>query len=171
MEERRTAPSKEAKQQRGANKPRSSKRDPLVRELSQIRGMTTRLKSYCLLVWNEALNQARVEAFYAFRRVESVYYLLAIHASSSTGSKVDTTSKEVDISKDSLAKALLSPDSPSKEAEQPGVVEKETVTTKGVAINATMPLAAPQDLPKEKEFQDGDCLGNSPCAYQGGPQG
>ena len=35
---------------------------------------------YCLQVWNEALDQARVVASSALRKVESVYYLLAICA-------------------------------------------------------------------------------------------
>ena len=35
---------------------------------------------YCLKVWNEALDQVGVEASSALRRVESVYYLLAIRA-------------------------------------------------------------------------------------------
>ena len=117
-------------------------------------------RSYCLQVWNEALNQAGVEAFFSLRRVESVYYPLTICASSSSISKVNTVSDGVDIDKDSLAKALLSSDSPSKEAKQPRVAEKETNTTKGVAPDATKPLAAfdatkplttPKDLPKEKE--------------------
>ena len=30
-------------------------------------------RNYCLQVWNEALNQAMVEAFFALRRAESVY--------------------------------------------------------------------------------------------------
>ena len=30
-------------------------------------------RNYCLQVWNEALNQAGVEAFFALRRAESVY--------------------------------------------------------------------------------------------------
>ena len=73
-------------------------------------------RSYCLQVWNEAFNKVRVEASSTLRRVESVYYPLAICASSSSISKVDTVSEAVDIDKDSLAKALLSSNSPSKEA-------------------------------------------------------
>ena len=33
-------------------------------------------RTYCLQVWNEALNLARVKAFSALRRVENVYYSL-----------------------------------------------------------------------------------------------
>ena len=31
-------------------------------------------RHYCLHVWNEALDQARVEASFALRRAENVYY-------------------------------------------------------------------------------------------------
>ena len=33
-------------------------------------------RTYCLQVWNEALNLARVKAFSALKRVENVYYPL-----------------------------------------------------------------------------------------------
>ena len=52
---------------------------------------------------NEALNQAGVEDSSALKRVESVYYPLAIHAS---GSKANSISKEVDKSKESPTKTL-----------------------------------------------------------------
>ena len=35
-------------------------------------------KAYCLQVWNKALNLAEVEASSALRRVENVYYSIAI---------------------------------------------------------------------------------------------
>ena len=51
---------------------------------------------YCLQVWNEALNQTRVEASSTLRRVENVYYPSAICASGSLSSKADSVSKEAD---------------------------------------------------------------------------
>ena len=102
-------------------------------------------------MWNEALNHVRIKASSTLRRAECIYYPLAIHASSSIGCKADTTSEEADIGKDSPAKAFLPLDSPSKESKQPGVVEKETDTTKGVSPDATKPLAAPQGLSQKKE--------------------
>ena len=108
-------------------------------------------KSYCLQVWNKTLDQAGVEAFSALKRVDNVYYPPAICASSSASSKTNTTFEVANIGKDSLTKAPLSLDTPSKEAKQPGVVEKETDTTNGVAHDATKPSAAPQDPPKVKE--------------------
>jgi len=89
-------------------------------------------RNYCLQVWNEVLNQAGVEASFALRRAESVYYPPAIRAPSFDSSKADTASKVAEISKDSSAKVPLFSDSPSKEVEQPRVVEKEADTTKGV---------------------------------------
>ena len=72
---------------------------------------------YCLQVWNEALNQAGVEAPSALRKVESVYYPPAIRVSGSSGSKVDIASKEANDGKESPTKVLLSVNIPSKETE------------------------------------------------------
>ena len=73
-------------------------------------------RNYCFQAWNEALNQAGVEASTALRRVENVYYPLAIRASSSLDSQTNFASKEADASKDSLAKAFPSSDSLPQEA-------------------------------------------------------
>ena len=79
-------------------------------------------RSYCLQMWNKALNQARVEASSALRRAESVYYPLAICLSSSASSKVDIASEVAEIGKDSPSKVSLSlslslsPDNPFKKA-------------------------------------------------------
>ena len=102
-------------------------------------------------MWNEALNQAGVEASSTPRRVESVYYPPAICASGSSGSKADTASKEVDSGKESPAKVLPSINSPSKEAERPKVAKKEANITKEVAQDAAQPPATLKDPFKEKE--------------------
>ena len=57
----------------------------------------------------------------------------------------------VELGKDSPTQVPLSSNNPSKEAEQPEVVEKEANSTKGVAPDATKPLVVPQDPLKEKE--------------------
>ena len=100
-------------------------------------------RNYYLQVWNEALNQARVEASSALRRAKSVYYPLAIRASSPISSKVDTSFEVVDVGKASPAKVLPPSNSPSNVAKQLGVIKKEINTTKGVTPDATKPLAAP----------------------------
>ena len=94
-------------------------------------------------MWKETLNQAKVEAFSVLRRAKSVYYPSAIRASSSASTKANPASEVAEIGKDSPSKASLSLDNPSKEAKQPGVIEKEAYTTKRVTPNATKPPAAP----------------------------
>ena len=61
---------------------------------------------YCLQVWNEALDQAGVEASSTFKRAENVCYPLAIRASGSLGSKADLVSKKANEGKESPSKAL-----------------------------------------------------------------
>ena len=102
-------------------------------------------------MWNEALNQAGVEASSALRRAKNVYFLPAIRAFGPASSKTDIASEVADMGKARPTKVLPVPNNPSKVAEQPGVVEKETNTTKGVAPDARKPLTASQDLLKEKE--------------------
>ena len=46
-------------------------------------------KTYCALIWDEALNQARVEASSMLRKAESIYYPPAIRPQSSSGSMAD----------------------------------------------------------------------------------
>ena len=106
-------------------------------------------RTYYLQVWNEALNQVRVEASSTLRRTKNVYYLSAIRASIPSSSEVEAALKNLSPSKDASAKAFPSPNSPPKEAKQAGVVEKEKETTKEVAPEAPKPLAAPKDSSKE----------------------
>ena len=108
-------------------------------------------RNYCLQVWNEAFNQAGVEAFSALRRVESVYYPPAIRVLGSANSNADTTSKVVELGKEGPAKFPTSSNNPSDEAQPIRVAKKETDATKGVAPDAIKPSVAPQDLSQEKE--------------------
>lgn len=108
-------------------------------------------RHYCLYVWNEAFNQAGVEASSTLRKAESIYYPPAIRASNPLGSKANTASKEADVGKSSPANAPLSSNNLSKEAWQPGTAEKKADITKGVALDATQPPAIPKDPSKEKE--------------------
>ena len=82
-------------------------------------------RNYCSQVWNEALNQVEVEASSILRKAESVYYPLAICASSSNNSKANTPPKVADPKKSNPNKVPLSSGSPQKVAEQPGVNGKE----------------------------------------------
>ena len=74
-------------------------------------------RNYYLQVWNEALNQAGVEASSAVSRAESVYYLPAIRAPSPASSKVDTSSEVAELGKGSSAKTLPSSSKLSEEAQ------------------------------------------------------
>ena len=107
-------------------------------------------KTYCLQVWNEALNQARVEASSALRRAENLYYPLAIWASGFSGSKVETAFKDSEPSKDVPAKVLPLLNSPSKEVQQADIVENEIEMAKEVPPEVTKPPVVPKDSLKEK---------------------
>ena len=100
-------------------------------------------RSYCLQIWNEALNQVGVEASSVFRKAESVYYTPAIRASGLASSRTDTSPEVAEIGKASPAKALASSDNPSEVAQQQGAAEEEADANKGVAPDATKPPAAP----------------------------
>ena len=71
-------------------------------------------RTYCLQVWNEALNQTGVEASSALRRAENVYYPSAIRELGPLSSKVEVASKETDPYQGSSAKAFPSSNNPSK---------------------------------------------------------
>ena len=103
---------------------------------------------YCLQVWNEALDQAGVEASFALRWAESAYYPPAIGAPGSSGSKVDTAFLARKVQQ-KLFLQLTSP--PPKEAKQYEVVEKAADIAKEVAHDTTLPPTAPKDPSKEKE--------------------
>ena len=106
---------------------------------------------YCLQVWNEALDQAGVEASSTLRRVENVYYPSAICASGSLSSKADSVSKEADEGKENPTKALPIANISPKAVEQSEDARKVADTTKEVAHDAHLPSAAPKDPFKEKE--------------------
>ena len=110
-------------------------------------------KTYYLQVWNEALNQAGVEASSAYRREENAYYPLAIHASgfpNSSSSQGEPTSKKADEARDTWPR-FPSSTNLAKEAEQTRATEKEKGTSKGVVLETTKPSAAPKDISKGRE--------------------
>ena len=106
---------------------------------------------YCLQVWNEAFDQARVETSSSLKRAKSVYYLPTIRASGSSGFKADIAPKEANEGKESPTKALPTANIPPKKAEQSEVAEKVADASKEVAHDATLPSIALKDPPKEKE--------------------
>ena len=100
-------------------------------------------RNYCLQVWNEALNQARVEVSSVLRKAESVYYPPTIRASSPASSRTGASLEVAEVGKTNLAKALASFNNPFEVAQQHEVAEKEADVDKGVAPDATKPPAAP----------------------------
>ena len=106
---------------------------------------------YCLKVWNEAFDQARVETSFALKRAKSVYYLPTIRASGSSSFKADIVSKEANEGKESPTKALPTTNIPPKKAKQSKVAEKATDTSKEVAHDATVPPITLKEPLKEKE--------------------
>ena len=131
-------------------------------------------RNYCLQVWNEALNQAGVEASSKLRRAEFVCDPPTIRAPAFASSKADTPSEVAELEKDSPEKVPLPSGSPPKEAKQLGVAEKEANTTKGVALDAIKPPIAPQDPSKEKKVPPRMEIGNVatlPMPAKGDPKG
>ena len=88
-------------------------------------------RTYCLQVWNKALNHAGVEASSALRRVKNVFYPPAIRAlgpPSSSSPQAATVSKKADEDKGSPAKIPPSFTSPFKEAKQAKAIGKKKKT-------------------------------------------
>ena len=108
-------------------------------------------KTYCSQTWYKALNQARVEASSMLRKVENVYYPLAIRRSIPIGSRTDAEPEREEVSKDSTTNVTTSFAHLSKEAEQPRATEKEKNVNQRVALNAMKPLTTIQDPLVEKE--------------------
>ena len=108
-------------------------------------------RTYCALVWDEALNQAGVEASSMLRKAESVYYPPAIRPSSSSSSKADWVSSEAGEIQGSSPKAPPVANTSSKGVEQAEDTVKTGDVNEGVAQGADPPPIAPKDLSKEKE--------------------
>ena len=108
-------------------------------------------RTYCVLTWSEALNQAGVEASSVLRKAESIYYPLAIRPSSFADSKADLVSSEAGEIQDSPPKAPPAANTSSEETEQAEGVTKVGDVNKGVVQGFDLPLTAPKDPSKEKE--------------------
>ena len=72
---------------------------------------------YYAQVWDETLNQTRVKASSALRKVENFYYPKAIYPPFSSNSKADTPPEVADPEKSISEKALPSSGNPPKVAE------------------------------------------------------
>ncbi|KAK9995956.1 hypothetical protein SO802_020642 [Lithocarpus litseifolius] len=104
-------------------------------------------RTYCALVWDEALNQAGVEASSTLRKVESVYYPQAIRPSSSKANPVSSESGELPSNP---SKTPPTADPSPKEVEQAeGAIKLEDTskeTTQGVALPPVTPKETHQNV-------------------------
>ena len=73
---------------------------------------------YCSQVWDEALNQAEVEASSALRSPENIYYLPAIRTSSPSSSQDDTAPNVASPIEEAPSKDLPPPNNPQRKEEQ-----------------------------------------------------
>ena len=108
-------------------------------------------RTYCALVWDEALKQAGVEASSILRKAESVYYPPTIRPSSFSDSKADLTSSKAGETQGSLPKAPHVANTSSKGVKQTEDTTKARGVNKGTIQGADLPPAAPKDLSKEQE--------------------
>ena len=108
-------------------------------------------RTYYFQVWNEAFNQAGVEASFVLKKIESVYYSPAIRVSSSSSSKADITAEVANLEKSNTEKIPPSSSNPPKVAEQLKVNEKRAEVKKEVALDVTKPPVDNRDSSKEKE--------------------
>ena len=107
-------------------------------------------RGYCFQVWNEVLNQVKVDASSTLRRAENVFYPLAIQTSSPSSFKAESALKYLNLSKDASANALPSSTIPYKKVDHNGVAEKEKDTAKEVVSKPTKLPPSPKEPSKEK---------------------
>ena len=74
---------------------------------------------YYSQVWNEALNQAGVEASSDLWKVENVYYPPAIQETAHASSEAEVAPKETEIARPEAALALTAPNEPTEEGKFP----------------------------------------------------
>ena len=88
-------------------------------------------------MWNEAQNQAGVDASSTLRRAENVFYPPTIQVSGPSSSKAGSAPNDPDLSKDAYASALPPSTFPPKEVNHVGATEKEKDTAKEVVFEPT----------------------------------
>ena len=107
-------------------------------------------RGYCLQVWTEALNQARVDTSSALRRAENVFYPPTLRVAGPCSSQADATPKAPKPNKTTSASTLPTPTDPSKEADRASAVDKEKEIVKEKASNPAKLPPTLKDLSKEK---------------------
>ena len=108
-------------------------------------------RHYCSQVWDEAFNQAGVEASSALRRAKNVYYPPVISLLGSSGPQAESVSSEVGVGQGSPSKAPPVVNTSPKEAEKAEDATKSGDISKEGILSAALPPVAPKDTSKEKE--------------------
>ena len=107
-------------------------------------------RGYRLQVWNEVLNQVKVDASSTLRRAKNVFYPSAIQASSPSSFKAESALKDLNPSKDASASALPSSTIPYKKVDHIGAAKKEKDTAKEVVSKPIKLPPSPKEPSKEK---------------------
>ena len=108
-------------------------------------------RTYCALTWDEALNQAGVEASSMLRRAESVYYIPAIRLASSSDSKADLAPSEVPKAQGSPTRAPPAANTSSEGGEQAKDTTRAGDANKSIVQGVDLTPTVPGDFLKEKE--------------------
>ena len=107
-------------------------------------------RTYCAQVWDEALNQAGVEASSVLRR-QKVSTTPQPFVPPLQAAPRQTPLLRWQILRKAALARFPPPSSPPKVAKQPRANGKVTEVSKGVASDATKPPTIPQDPNKDKE--------------------
>ena len=106
---------------------------------------------YYAQTWDEALNQAGVEASSVLRKAENIYYPVAIQVSSSSNSKTCILPEAANNEKGGPSKVPPPPANPSINVKQPKAGEIRAEVAQEVTLGANMPFVVSQDPPKDKD--------------------
>ena len=108
-------------------------------------------RTYYALTWDEALNQAGVEAFSVLRKAESVCYPPTTPLVSSSDSKADPKSSKAAEAQGSPTRAPPAVNISSEGGEQAEDTTKAGDANQGVVQGVGLAPTILGDLPKEKE--------------------
>ena len=112
-------------------------------------------RGYCFQVWNEALNQAEVDASSTLRRAKNAFYPTALWVASPSSSRAETAPKALKPNKTAFASAIPTLTILPKEVDWAGAVEKDKEPTKEIALEPAKLPPVPKDSSKEKGASQG----------------
>ena len=108
-------------------------------------------RTYCAQTWEEALNQAGVEASSMLRKAESFYYPPAIRLVSSSDSKANPASSETVEAKGSPTITPPAANTSFKGGEQAEDITKAGDANQGAVQGTDLAPTVPEEFLKEKE--------------------